>query len=220
MVEQVNQALLVVSRGCPHCAAVLNAFSELVKKGELARLEVVNIERVPDIASTHNIRSVPWFSINGLEFQGEYSPGELEAWVKKSASVEGKADYLAERLTTGDLEGALAWVQRDPAFMEGLLMLLGSEQTSTNVRIGLGALLEELDGDELLSARVDAFGKLSQHASPQIRADACHYLGFTATRKAVPWLEACLQDADPDVREIAAESLEKLTGASPSAHAT
>lgn len=210
MVEGVSQAFLVVSRGCTHCTAVLNAFSELVKKGALARLEVVNIEQLPEVAAAHNIRSVPWFSINGLEFQGEYSAAELETWVGKSSTVEGKADYLAERLEAGDLPGALDRVRRDAVFMDALLMLLGSVETSTTLRIGIGALLEELEGSALLHDRVEAFGRLSRHSSPQIRADACHYLGFTGNAEAISWLEACLDDADADVREIAAESLQKI----------
>ena len=41
----------------------------------------------------------------------------------------------------------------------------------------------------------------------QIRADACHTLGLARHATARSWLTACLQDDEPEVREIAAESL-------------
>jgi len=45
-----------------------------------------------------------------------------------------------------------------------------------------------------------------------VRADACHYLGLSGDAAARPWLDARLGDNDADVREIAAESLQALSG--------
>jgi HEAT repeat protein len=53
-------------------------------------------------------------------------------------------------------------------------------------------------------------GALTRHADARVRADACHLLSLTHAAEARPWLQACLQDADAEVREIAAESLQTL----------
>ena len=42
-------ALLLLSPGCAHCPSVLEGLSQLLKKGELGRLEVVNILAHPVI---------------------------------------------------------------------------------------------------------------------------------------------------------------------------
>jgi HEAT repeat protein len=57
---------------------------------------------------------------------------------------------------------------------------------------------------------VDGLGALTRHADARVRADACHLLSLTQAGEAGTWLQACLQDADAEVREIAAESLQTL----------
>ena len=205
-----NQATLVISASCPHCASVLKSLTELIKEGALAKLEIINIQNAPDYAREKNIRSVPWFSLDGLEFQGEYSKGEIKAWLAKSATRQGKADYLADRLDKGDFRGAVALAREHPEFLQAVFELLAEPETKINVRLGIGALMEELEGSDALRDSVEALGELARHESPQIRADACHYLGMTGNREAVRWLKDCLNDPDGDVREIAEESLEKL----------
>jgi HEAT repeat protein len=73
-------------------------------------------------------------------------------------------------------------------------------------------LLENFAGSDTLRALLPRLGELSQHADARVRADACHYLGLTGDAAARPWLDARVADEDADVREIAAESLQNISG--------
>ena len=53
-------ALLFLTRQCPHCPLVLASLCELVKRGAIGRLQVVNIEAHPEEAQAIGVRSVPW----------------------------------------------------------------------------------------------------------------------------------------------------------------
>ena len=60
-------ALLLLTSQCPHCPTVLQGLGELVKKGLIGRLEVVNIVARPDIAKQYGVRKVPWFRLGEFE---------------------------------------------------------------------------------------------------------------------------------------------------------
>ena len=73
-------------------------------------------------------------------------------------------------------------------------------------------LLKESAAPAALRALLPRRGELSRHSDARVRADACHYLGLTGDAAAKPWLESRLTDDDADVREIATESLQAISG--------
>lgn len=205
-------ALLLLSTHCPHCPAVLAALADLVKQGTLGRLEVVNLEQRPEIGQTLGVRSVPWIRIGRIELAGQHGKAELAEWAAKADSEEGLADWFHLLLKEGQLPRAQAAIEADPTLLTAVLPIVGNVDASLNVRLGAGVLLETFAGTGTLRALLPRLGELSQHADARVRADACHYLGLTADAAAKPWLEARVNDEDADVREIAAESLQTLSG--------
>lgn len=201
-------ALLFLSSHCPHCPAVLAGLSELLKRGVIGRLEVVNLEIHPEAAEAQGVRSVPWLRLGPFELAGARTPGELETWAKRAASAAGMADAFHDLLKSGDLHQVLALIAASPDRLTALLPIVGNPEASMNVRLGAGAALEEYAGTPSLKNLIPALGELSAHGDPRVRADACHYLGMARDEAARPWLEARLEDADGDVREIAREALE------------
>ena len=206
-------ALLFLSSHCPHCPAVLQALAELVKRGVLGRLEVVNLEARPEAGRAYGVRSVPWTKIGEFELAGLRSLAELETWAERAGRPDGMADYFHDLLKEGDLDQVLATVRRRPETLAAVLPIVANPEASINVRIGAGVVFEELVGSPELRALVPQLGALTRHADARVRADACHYLHFTASQAARPYLEACLQDRDAEVREIARESLDALDAA-------
>ena len=77
-------------------------------------------------------------------------------------------------------------------------------------RIGIGVVLEELTGSDLLGEGLAALIALADSPQANIRADAAHYLGLTHLQAAAAPLKKLLGDEHPDVREIAAEALAML----------
>ena len=205
-------ALLLISTHCPHCPAMLSALADLVKQGVIGRLEAVNLEQHPEIGQTLGVRSVPWVRIGRIELAGVHSQAELADWAAKADSAAGMADWFHMLLKGGQLPKAQAMIEADPTLLAAVLPIVGNSDASLNVRLGAGVLLEEYAGSDTLRALLPRLGELSQHADARVRADACHYLGLTADAAARPWLDECMADEDADVREIAAESLQTISG--------
>lgn len=201
-------AELLLAPGCPHCPAVLTILSELVKHGRLGELRVVNIIERPDLADARGVRSVPWLRIGPFELTGAQSRAEIETWVDRVEDSEGMKIYLRDGLTSGQLANVTAACRRDPALLPHLLSLVADLDTPLNVRIGVGAVLEDLAESGLPTTLIDAITRLANSEHAQIRADAAHFLGLLGTPAAYVKLEALRKDPDPQVREIASDSLE------------
>ena len=203
-------ALLLLSTHCPHCPAVLAALAELVKQGAIGRLEAVNLEQHPEIAQALGVRSVPWTRIGRIELLGAQSKAELADWAAKAGSEAGVADWFHMLLKEGQLPRVQSTIEAEPDLLAAVLPIVGNVEASLNVRLGAGVLLEHFADTATLRALLPRLGELAQHPDARVRADACHYLGLAGDARAKPWLGARLDDADADVREITAESLQRL----------
>lgn len=208
--NEVPDALLLVAPGCPHCAGMLSALAELVKEGAVGRLTVVNLARHPEEAQRYGVRSVPWLRLGPLELPGARSPEELRRWARDALRAEGMARHLAELLETGNLSRAERLARENDTALDAVGLLLADPETELQVRVGLGAILEELAGDPRLDRLIAPLSALARHDDPRIRNDACHYLGLLRRPGARTALETCREDADPQVREVAAEGLAAL----------
>ncbi len=203
-------ALLLVAPGCIHCAAVLAALSDLVKTGEVGRLTVVNLARHPEEGQARGVKGVPWLRLGPLVLEGRHPPAELKAWARDATRPEGMARYLAQMLETGRMDRALPLAREQDAALDAVVLLLADEDTELQVRVGLGAILEDLAGDPRLDRLIEPLSALARHPEPRIRNDACHYLGLLRRPGARAALEHCRDDPDPQVREVAAEGLAAL----------
>lgn len=205
--ERPADARLLIAPGCPHCPAVLEGLARLLKEGRIGRLEVVNIAVHPEAAAAAGTRSVPWLAIGPFVLTGAHTYKELADWSDKAAKGSGLSSYFSHLLETNRMAEVVSQIRQNPATVVDLLLLVESLDTPMAVRIGVGAVMEELADSAPLTGAVEALGALTRSDLPQVRADACHYLGLTAAPSAGAYLAACLDDENPEVREIAAESL-------------
>jgi hypothetical protein len=196
--------------GCAHCPVVLESLGRLLKEGGLGRLEVVNVAAHPEAARAAGTRSVPWTRIGPFELDGLYGPAELAGWARHATAGTGMAEYLAHLIEHRQLDRAVATARREPGALAALLGLAGSLETPMGIRIGISAVVEELQGTAVLRDVLPTLTELAASPEPQVRADAAHFLGLAAADAARPALAALLADPDAAVREIAAESLAAL----------
>ena len=201
-------AELLLAPDCPHCPAVLTILSELVKQGRLGELRVINIIQRPDLADARGVRSVPWLRIGPFELTGAQSRAEIETWIDRVEDSEGMEIYLRDELASGQLANVTAACRRDPALLPHLLSLAADLDTPLSVRIGVGAVLEDIAESGLPATLIDAITPLADSEHAQIRADAAHFLGLLQAPAAYAKLEALSEDPDPQVREIATDSLD------------
>jgi thiol-disulfide isomerase/thioredoxin len=202
--------LLLIAPGCPHCPGVQEALGNLVKEGVVGTLEVVNVAIHPERATAVGTRTVPWVRIGSFELDGALTLDELRLWAERASEDSGIGAYLSHLLENQRLPKALALIQATPSILDDLVALLEQEDTPLVVRIGVGAIMEELEGSDLLNRVFEQLERLTHSPEPYLRADACHYLALSANPDAAPIFRRLLQDQDPEVREIARESLETL----------
>jgi thioredoxin-like negative regulator of GroEL len=203
-------ALLLISPGCAHCPTMAESLLKLVKEGLLARLEIVNLEERPDMASQLGVRSVPWCRLGEFELQGAQAYDSLRKLAELIPMNGGHSAYLLYLLEQRQLIEATARVRQRPGLLPQIIPLLGDLNTAMSIRIAIGALLEELEDSSTLGAAIAPLQSLLLSTEPQVRADACHYLGLCGDTKSIAELRSMLDDPDHEVREIAAESLALL----------
>jgi len=201
-------ALMLMGTQCPYCPSVLKALQALVDSGHIHTLESFNIEENPELARELGVRSVPWVRIGSFELEGLRSEKELREWAEKAAAGTGLTNWLDELLSSGKLDKPLDRIKTDPAAMDALLKLFANPDTQLNTRIGISAIMEELQNTDTLSAIVDRLGKLTKHDDTRVRGDACYYLSLSNNPDAAAYIKPLLKDEDASVREIARESLE------------
>jgi len=207
---QAPSAQLFIGTGCPHCGVVLEGLARLIKSGRLGHLEVVNVTAEPERAAGHRVRSVPWTRIGPFDLTGALTPGELSDWLERATAGEGWSAYSAHLLENRRLDELIERIRGDAACLASLLVLLTDKDTPLATRIGVSAVIEDLQGTPALAAAVPQIEQLALSESPQTRADACHFLGLSGERRALPAVRRLLEDENPQVREIAMETLAML----------
>ena len=206
----VPDALLLTGTHCPYCPTVLRGLESLQAAGILGRLEAINIEEHPEVAQAVGVRSVPWMRIGPFELEGLRSEQEMREWAEKAGTEAGLASWLDELLATGKVRTVEEQLERDPAMLDVLLTLFADVETKMNTRIGISAIIEDLEGSDQLKARVDRLAVMLGHPDAGIRGDACHFLSLTGLPHMQALITPLLDDPDQDVRMLAKDSLEYL----------
>ena len=201
-------ALMLMGTQCPYCPGVLKSLQAMLKSGAIGKLEYHNIEENPELARELGVRSVPWVRIGSFELEGLRSEKELREWAAKAGTDTGLTTWLEELLSSGNINKPLERVRSEPAMMDALLELFADPDTELNIRIGISAIMEDLQGTDTLNAIIKPLGELTQHDDARVRGDACHYLSLSGNPDASTYIKPLLDDKDAGVREIARESLE------------
>jgi hypothetical protein len=203
-------AMMLKGTHCPFCPRVQQSLQELHESGHIGKLEILNIEENQEVAKELGVRTVPWVRIGPYELDGLRSTAEFREWADKAGSTAGLSKWLEELLGSGRIAEASELVSAGQSGMEALLDLFADEDTQLNTRIGISAIMEDLQGSKALRQNLERLGELTRHADAHIRGDACHYLALSGDARAAVWIRPLLEDADAGVREIASDSLEVL----------
>ena len=203
-------ALLFIAPGCAHCPAVLQGLSDLVKQTLIGKLTVVNVAAHPEQAAEYGVRAAPWLRLGPFTLTGAHSPAELRQWAELASGEEGAAHYVEHLLKEGGYKQASVFIAEDTQRLKSLLSVVANPEANIEVRLGVSALLEAYTNAPELQRLLPQLAELTRHADHRVRADACHLLGLTGTAAARPYVAACLDDTNEEVREIAEEALEEL----------
>jgi hypothetical protein len=207
-------ALLLMTGGCPHCPAVLQALTLLLKEGAIGRLEVVNVAVHTEEAESRGVQSVPWAKIGPFEVEGVAGLGRLRE-LALGVDDDGVFDaWLLEMLKAGKRRKFESLVHAEPQRVHALARLMQNPETSMAIRLGIGAVLEELHGSGMTEPLIPALGQMLNSDDRLLRADACHFLTLIGGPDIRFWMQQGLNDADPEIREMAQEALAELAAKS------
>lgn len=201
---------MLLSTGCSHCPAVLNSLSELLKSGEIASLEAINISQQPELAQQYNVRSVPWVKIGDIELTGAQSLSELQQAIQQAGSESGLTEYYDEQLNNGQLQDVIDHIHKKPARLMLLTDMMQDDGIKISVQIGIGAIMEEFAETPALIELIPTLTELTRHPQARVRNDACFYLSLTAAPEVKATLTALLKDSDKEVQETAKDCLEEF----------
>lgn len=201
------KATFLLGSHCPHCPTVLQHLSDLVKKGDLSQLSVINIEVAPELARNYGVRSVPWIKIGDYILTGLQPLDALKQrieWSNNKNKLLGKFDAL---LSTGKAQQVTDAIKEDEQRFDVIMQLLADPATILSTRIGIGVVMEDFEGTELLASQLEALAALLNATDSRVRADAAHYLSLTHSKDAIPYLEKHRNDEDAEVSEVVEDSL-------------
>ncbi len=207
-------ALMLLSSYCALCPGVLDSLTKMIKNGDIGNLSVINLDQHPEAMQQYNTRSVPWVRIGMHELTGAQTFEALlqrTQWARdeKNSGVNVVADFDF-LLSDGQASKVVDAIKKDATAMQAVMTLLGDPGTVLSTRIGIGVVFEEFAGSDILKTLIEDLGALTKHKDQRIRADAYHYLGMTADKSAMAFLEAGKTDKDKVVQEIASDSIEEL----------
>lgn len=200
-------ALLFTTSGCPHCPGVKQALDILAQEGLIASMQAVDLAVHPERAQALGVKSVPWFRIGELEFEGAMTLGEMRMWATRAASASGLRDYFFEMLKSGRRGKVEDMIRADPQRSVALVELMRDPEASMAIRLGIGAVLEEFQGSAIAAPMTPKLAELLHDPDPRNRADAAHFLSLIGDAEALKLLRGCLDHPDPEVREIAYDAL-------------
>jgi thiol-disulfide isomerase/thioredoxin len=203
----IPDALLLITGGCPHCPAMHQALTGLLKEGVIGRLEVINVAVHTEAAEERNVQSVPWTKIGPYEIQGVVPTSELKRYAQGVDNEAVFDAYVLDLLKTGKRARFEALVKHEPKRIHALARLMTNPETSMAIRLGIGAVLEEFQGTGLTQPLVPELGVLLNSDDPLLRADACHFLTLIGGEEVRPYMEACLNRTDAELHEMAQEWL-------------
>jgi hypothetical protein len=130
-------------------------------------------------------------------------------------SLHDRAEQFQTWLMVGQIKRVIEIVEKVPAALADLVAIVANMELNVNVRIGASAVLERFAGTAPLQALIPLLGELSAHVDARVRAEACHFLGLSASSAASHYLAARAADVDAEVRDIATESLAFLSARKP-----
>ena len=85
--------------------------------------------------------------------------------------------------------------------------MMQNDATSLGAKIGIGAIFEEFQGSTAIQTLIPMLSELLKSDSPNLRNDACYYLGLTESPDAIAPIQSLTNDEIPEVRDTVQDAL-------------
>ncbi len=193
--------------GCQVCPQMERLFHQMHQQGAITDLQIFDVQQHPELAQKHNIRSVPYYLINGVAFNGLKTRGEIDQLLQKDDEAKW-IEMIREELSNGELESVEQVIRQYDAARKAMIELLMDADTALVVRIGLTAVIESLATGELLKDYEQSFIDMTAHEDERIAVDALYYLSLMETPACLSTLNEMAINGPDNLRAHALELLE------------
>lgn len=207
-ITEPAELLVFIGPTCPHCPKAVRAAIELALLNDQISAVIIDVMRFPTLAEQLSIKSVPFTLLDRtLGETGVIPPNELAQRVLSRNTLDFELYLFNSMLESGKLDQATATVQEKPD-----LFAAAWRKSTTSSRVGLMLIAEEiLEEDQAgLDSVVEALIEVLSFDDIALRGDTADILGQIGHHGAAPALEKLTSDPNPDVAEIATDSLEMI----------
>lgn len=213
--DEPAELLVFIAAACPNCPQTVRAAIGLSLLTPRITTTIIDAQYFPALAKEYGAHSVPLTVLDGgLSITGAVRAAELAAQILDRGTPQYAARELASFLAVGRFTAAAARLRaggahphflaswRTSAMSERMAMMMAAERA-------LGDDAAALDGlvDELIAIM------RAETSDASLRGDTADLLGKIGLPAACVPLRALLADENPDVVEIAEESLAAIAEA-------
>ena len=193
---------------CPH---MVKLFEGMLKKGAIDELDILDVAQNETLARHLNIRSLPFYQINGVAFSGVRSTSDIQQLLGMDGLNKWQ-QQLRQLLQQGEIVVAEESVKEHVEARNAVVSLLTHEDSDLMLRIGLTAVIESVAKTGIFDDFEQQFITLSKSPDEPIAIDATYYLSLIATPQSIDRLsEVAISDKSSQaLKDQARELLEEL----------
>ncbi len=194
---------------CPNCPAAVRAANQLALTSYQVTTCIIDAQRFPALAEHFAVKSVPVTILDGAwSVTGVVPPAMLVEKILAREDPAFQQDLFQSLVEAGRFADTADYIMKSGA----ALFTRAWRKSTTSSRMGLLLVVEDLLPKQVtaLDDQVEELIALLASEDAALRGDTADLLGQIGLRAAAEALGNLHQDPNPDVAEIAAESVEML----------
>ena len=202
---------VLMSPACPHCPTVVGLVNQLALASTYVEATIIDVTLFTDYGQKYGIRAVPTVVIDGQDkLVGTISEELLVDRLAKSDPSLFHPDSFRKIVKEGDAERLAGMMVADGDLYSGSLELLADPDWS--VRMGMMVVLEEVAerNPDLVRRAYPRIFDLLENEDDNQRGDTAYLLGLIGDASVMDRLEVLLNDANPQVAEVAFEAVQRI----------
>ncbi|MCG6946300.1 MAG: thioredoxin family protein [Deltaproteobacteria bacterium] len=202
---------VLMSPACPHCPTVVGLVNQLALASTYVEATIIDITLFPDYGQKYGIKAVPTVVIDEQDkLVGTISEELLVDRLANSDPSLFHPDSFRKIVKEGDAERLAGMMVADGDLYSGSLELLADPDWS--VRMGMMVVLEGVAerSPDLVQRAYPYILDLLEHEDDNQRGDTAYLLGLIGDASVMDRLEVLLNDANPQVAEVAFEAVQRI----------